>query len=97
MSYFFLYRTTFSNVIAFLCFVSSAVEEQNDNDENSYDILRQAVKEYWATMKEYYKAVRCLIVKILRMHFCTFTPTGGGRREGESEGGITFVRTIHLP
>ncbi|KAK8648447.1 hypothetical protein V6N13_129199 [Hibiscus sabdariffa] len=32
------------------------VEDEQDDDENSYDALRQAVKEYWMTMKEYYKA-----------------------------------------
>ena len=55
--------TTFSNIIAFLCLVYSAVEDGHNDDENSYDVLRQAVKEYWITMKEYYKAVSCLICK----------------------------------
>ncbi|KAK9004949.1 hypothetical protein V6N11_042399 [Hibiscus sabdariffa] len=36
--------------------VSKNVEDEQDDDENSYDALRQAVKEYWMTMKEYYKA-----------------------------------------
>ncbi|XVF18889.1 hypothetical protein REPUB_Repub11eG0062300 [Reevesia pubescens] len=36
--------------------VSKDVEDGHDDDENSYDVLRQAVKEYWITMKEYYKA-----------------------------------------
>ncbi|GMJ10194.1 silencing defective 5 [Hibiscus trionum] len=31
-------------------------DDGHDDDENSYDALRQAVKEYWITMKEYYKA-----------------------------------------
>ncbi|GLT83358.1 hypothetical protein SLE2022_016510 [Rubroshorea leprosula] len=33
----------------------SSVDEDED-DENSFDVLRQAVKEYWNTMREYYKA-----------------------------------------
>ncbi|XP_058218300.1 putative nuclear RNA export factor SDE5 isoform X3 [Rhododendron vialii] len=31
-------------------------EDENEEDENSYQVLRKAVKEYWTTMKEYYKA-----------------------------------------
>lgn len=30
--------------------------EVEDEDEDSFPVLRQAVKEYWGTMKEYYKA-----------------------------------------
>lgn len=30
------------------------------DDDNSYEVLRKSVKEYWITMKEYYKAVRFL-------------------------------------
>ncbi|OMO80319.1 hypothetical protein CCACVL1_13038 [Corchorus capsularis] len=41
---------------AFLCLAATSAEEPNDDNENSYDMLRQAVKEYWMTMKEYYKA-----------------------------------------
>ncbi|XP_017980244.1 PREDICTED: putative nuclear RNA export factor SDE5 isoform X2 [Theobroma cacao] len=36
--------------------ISKDVEDGHDDDENSYDMLRQAVKEYWITMKEYCKA-----------------------------------------
>ncbi|KAE8681077.1 Silencing defective 5 [Hibiscus syriacus] len=36
--------------------VSKDVKDRQDDDDNSYDDLRQAVKEYWVTMKEYYKA-----------------------------------------
>ncbi|XP_022717090.1 putative nuclear RNA export factor SDE5 isoform X2 [Durio zibethinus] len=36
--------------------VSKDVEDGLDDDENSYDVLRQAVKEHWITMKEYFKA-----------------------------------------
>ncbi|KAF7822745.1 putative nuclear RNA export factor SDE5 isoform X4 [Senna tora] len=34
------------------------IKEEHDDikDENSYDVLRQAVREYWTTMKVYYKA-----------------------------------------
>ncbi len=32
--------------------------EIDEDDENSYEVLRKAVKEYWITMKEYYQAVR---------------------------------------
>lgn len=31
---------------------------EEGGDENSYEVLRKAVKEYWTTTKEYYKAVR---------------------------------------
>lgn len=31
----------------------------DEDDEESYEVLRKAVKEYWTTMKEYYKAVSC--------------------------------------
>lgn len=31
-------------------------ERSDDNGENSYEDLREAVKEHWVTMKEYYKA-----------------------------------------
>ncbi|EEF33812.1 ATP binding protein, putative [Ricinus communis] len=34
---------------------SQAVNREEDNDD-SYEVLRTAVKEYWFTMKEYYKA-----------------------------------------
>ncbi|XVE80162.1 hypothetical protein DITRI_Ditri14bG0117500 [Diplodiscus trichospermus] len=36
--------------------VSKDVEDGHDDNENSYDVLRQAVKDYWITMKEYYKS-----------------------------------------
>ncbi|OMP04662.1 hypothetical protein COLO4_09422 [Corchorus olitorius] len=42
--------------IAELQKVSKDAEEPHDDNESSYDMLRQAVKEYWMTMKEYYKA-----------------------------------------
>lgn len=29
----------------------------DEDDENSYEVLRKAVKEYWILMREYYKAV----------------------------------------
>lgn len=29
----------------------------DEDDENSYEVLRKAVKEYWISMREYYKAV----------------------------------------
>ena len=32
--------------------------EIDEDDENSYEVLRKAVKEYWIMMKEYYQAVR---------------------------------------
>ncbi|XVF78286.1 hypothetical protein PTKIN_Ptkin14bG0119500 [Pterospermum kingtungense] len=44
-----------TNVVELLK-VSKDVEDGHDDNENSYDVLRQAVKEYWITMKEYYKA-----------------------------------------
>ncbi|KAL3508654.1 hypothetical protein ACH5RR_028055 [Cinchona calisaya] len=31
-------------------------ENYTEENEDSYDVLRKAVKEYWVTMKEYYKA-----------------------------------------
>ncbi|XP_074319380.1 putative nuclear RNA export factor SDE5 [Silene latifolia] len=31
-------------------------KEDEDGDENSFPVLRQAVREHWVTMKEYYKA-----------------------------------------
>ncbi|XP_028085324.1 putative nuclear RNA export factor SDE5 isoform X2 [Camellia sinensis] len=31
-------------------------EDENEEDEDSYQVLRKAVKEHWITMKEYYKA-----------------------------------------
>ncbi|KAA8523881.1 hypothetical protein F0562_010304 [Nyssa sinensis] len=31
-------------------------EDENEESEDSYKMLRKAVKEYWITMKEYYKA-----------------------------------------
>lgn len=31
-------------------------ENENEDDENSYQVLRKAVKEYWTTMKAYYEA-----------------------------------------
>nr|GMD53257.1 putative nuclear RNA export factor SDE5 isoform X1 [Ipomoea batatas] len=34
-----------------------------DDDEESYEVLREAVKEYWTTMKEYYKAAIEAFVK----------------------------------
>lgn len=34
--------------------------ESDDDDENSYKVLRRAVREHWTTMKEYYRAVRYL-------------------------------------
>lgn len=61
-----------------LCLVSSAVEDGHDDDENSYDFLRQAVKEYWVTMKEYYKAVSCLVLKTfwkMHLNFCCYCCT----------------------
>ncbi|KAG8502605.1 hypothetical protein CXB51_001133 [Gossypium anomalum] len=36
--------------------VPKDVEDGPDDNENTYDSLRQAVKEYWVTMKEYYKS-----------------------------------------
>lgn len=29
----------------------------DEDDENSYELLHKAVKEYWISMREYYKAV----------------------------------------
>lgn len=31
--------------------------DDDEDDENSYEVLRKAVKEYWILMREYYKAV----------------------------------------
>ncbi|KAG4213581.1 hypothetical protein ERO13_A01G065100v2 [Gossypium hirsutum] len=36
--------------------VPKDVEDRPHDNENTYDSLRQAVKEYWLTMKEYYKS-----------------------------------------
>ncbi|KAL1299500.1 hypothetical protein AAHE18_18G114800 [Arachis hypogaea] len=36
--------------------VPQVVKEESDEDENSYNVLRRAVRENWATMKEYYSA-----------------------------------------
>ncbi|MED6109841.1 hypothetical protein PIB30_037230 [Stylosanthes scabra] len=36
--------------------VPQVVKEESDDDENSYNVLRRAVRENWATMKEYYRA-----------------------------------------
>ncbi|XP_019425301.1 PREDICTED: putative nuclear RNA export factor SDE5 [Lupinus angustifolius] len=33
---------------------SQIIKEERDDDENNYNILRKAVREYWITMKEYY-------------------------------------------
>ncbi|XP_057512220.1 putative nuclear RNA export factor SDE5 isoform X1 [Actinidia eriantha] len=33
-----------------------AIENENEENDDSYHVLRKAVKEYWVTMKEYYKA-----------------------------------------
>jgi uncharacterized protein (UPF0262 family) len=32
--------------------------EDEDEDDESFEVLRKAVKEYWVTMKEYHQAVR---------------------------------------
>ncbi|XP_072057389.1 putative nuclear RNA export factor SDE5 isoform X8 [Arachis hypogaea] len=36
--------------------VPQVIKEESDEDENSYNVLRRAVRENWATMKEYYSA-----------------------------------------
>ncbi|KAI8552589.1 hypothetical protein RHMOL_Rhmol06G0278400 [Rhododendron molle] len=51
------------------------VFEENEEDENSYQVLRKAVKEYWTTMKEYYKA---LVNKGGIMHIATKAELGDG-------------------
>ncbi|CAK9138223.1 unnamed protein product [Ilex paraguariensis] len=38
-------------------------EEENEETEDSYEVLRKAVKEYWVPMKEYYKAAVDAFVK----------------------------------
>ncbi|KAM7498719.1 hypothetical protein LguiA_023133 [Lonicera macranthoides] len=35
---------------------AKVTEDEDDESENSYEVLRKAVKEYWNTMKEYYEA-----------------------------------------
>jgi hypothetical protein len=46
-----------------------------EGDENSYEVLRKAVKEYWITKKEFYKAVSFLLYKLVENifagYFCT--------------------------
>lgn len=37
---------------------------EDEGDENSFESLREAMKEYWTTMKEYYKAVRSLFPEL---------------------------------
>ncbi|GMY31772.1 putative nuclear RNA export factor SDE5 [Fagus crenata] len=39
------------------------VTRDDEDDENSYEVLRKAVKEYWITMKEYYQAAVDAFVK----------------------------------
>ncbi|XWS09969.1 hypothetical protein CRYUN_Cryun39dG0035600 [Craigia yunnanensis] len=48
--------TSLTTTVVKLLKVSKDVKDEHDEDENSCDVLRQAVKEYWITMKEYYKA-----------------------------------------
>ncbi|XWS27990.1 hypothetical protein CRYUN_Cryun25bG0027600 [Craigia yunnanensis] len=48
--------TSLTTTVVELMKAAKDVEVGHDDDENSYDVLRQAVKEYWITMKEYYKA-----------------------------------------
>ncbi|XWS52047.1 hypothetical protein CRYUN_Cryun11dG0033700 [Craigia yunnanensis] len=48
--------TSLTTTVVELLEVSKDVEDGHDDDENSYDVLRLAVKEYWITMKEYFKA-----------------------------------------
>ena len=46
--------------LAITCLYSSLMLDnlvEDEEDENSFSVLRQAVKENWTTMKEYYKAV----------------------------------------
>lgn len=38
--------------------------DKDEDDDNSYEVLRTAVKEYWNTMREYYKAVSFLIINL---------------------------------
>ena len=43
--------------------------------KNSHEVLRKAVKEYWITKKEFYKAVSFLLYKLVENifagYFCT--------------------------
>lgn len=39
------------------------VTKDDEDDENSYEVLRKAVKEYWIMMKEYYQAAVDAFVK----------------------------------
>ncbi|KAE8713064.1 Silencing defective 5 [Hibiscus syriacus] len=56
--------------------VSKDVEDRHNDNENSYDDLRQAVKEYWVTMKEYYKAFEfsCADDEIMSLDLHNFKP-----------------------
>ncbi|XP_024951695.1 putative nuclear RNA export factor SDE5 isoform X6 [Citrus sinensis] len=37
--------------------------DDDEDDENSYEVLRKAVKEYWILMREYYKAAFGAFIK----------------------------------
>ncbi|CAK7327601.1 unnamed protein product [Dovyalis caffra] len=45
------------------------IRGEAEGDENSYEVFRKAVKEYWTTMKEYYKAVSFLLYKLVENIF----------------------------
>lgn len=49
----------------------------DEENENSYDVLRKAVAEHWVTMKEYYKAVNsspCLFLTICTDYILVLSP-----------------------